>query len=453
MKTKIISGIIFISIVFLSSCGGWINPGLNTDPTGPMDASLNAILPTAQSGIAYVVGGDIGRFVSLFTQHHTGIDRQHLGLYNYVISESDIDNAWNTMYYGPMEDLYIMINKSQINGSPHYQGIAEILMAFSLGTWTDILGDIPYSESFQGADNFTPVYDSQQKIYNSIQTLLDSAIIHLAAAKSNYNPGADDFMYGGDLALWTKAAYNLKARYLLHLKKYSEALTALTNSFADNSEDLQFNFTQKESEANPWYQFMTQRGDISMGGFLMTMMNTLSDPRRSAYAEKDDAGGYSENSTLGAFYASINSPVPFSTYVEGKFIEAEAQFQGGNKAAAYTAYISAITASLEKVGVNAADVATYLANPLVGVGEANITLKAIMEQKYIALYTQPEGWSDWRRTSFPALTPTSGNQIPRRMPYPQSERLFNGDNLRAVPDYNPSNTFIFTKMWWDKTYW
>ena len=29
-------------------------------------------------------------------------------------------------------------------------------------------------------------------------------------------------------------------------------------------------------------------------------------------------------------------------------------------------------------------------------------------QKHIAMFTQPEVWSDWRRTTFPTLTPNAG---------------------------------------------
>ncbi|TAL70659.1 MAG: SusD/RagB family nutrient-binding outer membrane lipoprotein [Bacteroidetes bacterium] len=448
MKTKLYS-LLIISIIFLASCGKWIDTGLNTDPTLPNDATLNVLLPTLQAGTAYVLGGDIDRFTALFTQHITGTSRQHLGLYRYQVTESDINNAWVTMYSGPMMDMYVMINKARENGSPHYLGIAEVMMAYSLGFWTDILGDIPYSECFQGDKNLRPKYDTQSEIYTSIQKLLDSAIVHLGASSSNFSPAEDDFIYSGDLALWTKAAYTLKARFYLHVKEFNLALTALTNGISSNAEDMRFTFGSAETEANPWYQFVTQRGDISMGEPLMTVMNNLNDPRRPAYAELDDSSKYSPNSPLGAYYSSINSPVEFVTYAEAKFIESECRFYNNDKPGAYTAYTDAITSSIQKYIPNA-DVAGYLAQAAVGVGDANLTVQNIMDQKYIAMYTQYESWVDWRRTGFPSLNPTTGTQIIRRFPYPQSERLFNFGSLSAVQGYSQATSFMFTKVWWDK---
>ncbi|MCL5991816.1 MAG: SusD/RagB family nutrient-binding outer membrane lipoprotein [Bacteroidetes bacterium] len=454
MKTKLFS-LLLISIIFLASCGKWIDSGLNVDPTAPADASLNVILPAVEGSTAYVLGGDINRFTALLTQHILGTDRQHKGLYEYQITESDLNNAWVTMYAGPMMDLKIMIDKSRDNGSPHYQGVAEVMMAYCLGMWTDILGDVPYSEAFQGNKDITPKFEAQSVVYTTLHTLLDSAIIHLGAAASNFKPAGDDFMYNGDLSLWTKAAYTLKARFYLHTKDFAGALGALTNGFAANSDDMRFTFGNSETEANPWYQFIVQRGDIATNEMLITMMNNLNDPRRSAYATPDTDGVYKAGMSLGdLYYTSINSPVEFITFAEGKFIEAECKFYNNDLPGAYAAYLAGITASIQKYDPTA-DVASYLAQASVGVGEANLTLKNIIEQKYIALFTQYESWSDWRRTGFPVITRPPLAQlsaVPRRFPYPQSENNFNHANLVAVPGYAAGSTFMLTEVWWD-TLW
>lgn len=453
MKSKVL--LIAIILGFISfSCDQWIDTNLNVDPTSPNNVPLKTILPTTQTGIAYVLGGDIGRFTGCFTQQFFGNNRQHLGIYNYTFKEDDISNAWNTMYAGPMVDLHYIITKAPDLQSPYYQGIAEVLMAFSLGMWTDLIGAIPYSEAFKGNENLTPKLDTQEEIYNSIQKLLDDAITHLQSTTSVFKPGADDFIYGGKTANWIKAAYTLKARFYLHIKDYDKALAALQNGFTSNDDDMQVNFTDKETEANPLYQFDVQRGDISMGPALMNLMNNFNDPRRPFFANQDPNGGYSEESPLGPFYASISSPVPFITYVEAKFIEAECQFAKGNKTAAYNAYKEGILASMKKVGVSDNDAQTYWSQQSVDVGENNLTLQNIIEQKYIACFFSPEVYTDWRRTGFPTLAPVKGNAIPRRFPYPQSERLYNYDNVLKVAPNFQNVDFIFTdKLWWDKTFW
>lgn len=454
MKIKILLTILGITLT-LFACDSWIDTNLNVDPTSPANVPMKTVLPTTQVGIAYVLGGDIGRFTGCLVQQFYGWNRQHQGIYNYTFKEDDIDNAWNTMYAGPMKDLNFLISKADELQSPHYKGVAQVLMAFSIGMWTDLMGDIPYSEAFKGTDKLSPKYDTQEQIYNSIFTLLDNAITNLQSTSSVFKPGADDFMYGGKTAKWIKAAYTLKARFYLHLKDYDKALAALQNGFTSNDDDLQVNFTDKETEANPLYQFDVQRGDVHMGPKLMELMNQFNDPRRPFFAKLDDKGQYSQDSPLGPFYASINSPVPFITYVEAKFIEAECQLAKGNVSAAYSAYQSAILASMKKVGVSDADAQNYWNQASVGVGESNLTLENIMVQKYIACFFSPESYSDWRRTNFPKLTPVrSDKPVPRRFPYPQSERLYNFENVKAVAPNFQNPDFIFVdKLWWDKKYW
>lgn len=452
MKTKLI-GLLIIASLIAIGCNQWIDTNLNVDPTSPEKVPGKTVLPTTQAGIAYVLGGDVNRFTGCWTQHFFGHDRQHAGIYQYIIKEDDLNNAWNTMYAGPMMDLKFLMDWGKENNSPYYSGIAKILMAFSLGMWTDLIGDIPYSQAFMGVDNLKPEYDTQEKIYTTIQSLLDEAITDLQSTSSVFKPTTDDFMYGGKTVQWIKAAYTLKARYFLHLKKYDEALEALANGFTGNDDDLQLNFTDKETEANPLYQFDQQRNDIRMGPKLMELMNSFNDPRLPFFAQPNDQGGYDQTSPLGPFYASINSPVPFITFVEAKFIEAECQLAKGNSGGAYQAYQDAIMASMAKVGVSDADAQTYWGQPTVSVGASNLTLQNIIEQKYIACYYNAETYTDWRRTGYPQLAPVVGNQIPRRFPYPQSERTYNYNNLmKAAPNSGDIN-FKFEKLWWDKTYW
>lgn len=453
MKRYILPSI--AAILLLSSCDKWIDTGINNDPNNVTNASLNVILPTSEAGMGYVVGGDLSRFASLFTQHHFGDARQHQGLYNYQMTESDIDNAWRfNLYGGPMQDFSDMMRIADEKGAPHYKGVAEIMMAYALGTVVDLWSDAPYSQAFKGNANLKPSFDKGEQLYVEIHKLLDDAIVNLGAAKSNFSPGADDFIYGGDNSQWIRAAHALKARYFMHVRKVDpsstdKVLTEVAMAFSSNDDDMQFVFGSLESEANPLYQFDGQRNDIRMGPKLMELMNATNDPRLPMYALLDADTLYSIKSGLGPFYASANSPVPFITFAEIKFLEAEAAVISGDKARAVAAYTAAITANMKKLGVATADIDTYLAQTSVATTEGDITLQRIMEQKYIAMYTQVESWSDWRRTEFPVLTPVSGPSVPRRFPHAQSERLYNGANWQQV---NPGGVpvSILSRVWWDK---
>ena len=446
MRKQLIIGLCSVFLA-LSACDTWIDPNMNVNPTQPETASYDVVLPVIQASSAYVMGGDLGRYSSVLTQHNIGIDRQHLGIYNYQFTESDVNNAWEGIYAGPLNDLKIMIDRSTADGAPHYTGVFQVLYAYNMMTVTDLWGDVPNSDAFRGADKVQPTYDAQQKIYADLNIMLDAAITNLAATTSALSPKADDRMFAGNRGAWTKAAYGIKARLAIHLAHRNAAaaqaaLAAVQNAMASNADDWQFTFGTVQTEANPWYQFDQQRGDVMFGPKLAELMNATNDPRRPFYAQADDEGGYSTSSFLGPFYTSVNSAVPFLTYTEMMFISAEAKMRGGDKAGAHADLVTAIKASLARTGVSDADADAYVAQLSVVPAEADLTLEHIMTQKYIAMYTQCESFTDWRRSGVPALTPVAGSNIPRRFAYPQSERLYNGSNM-------PGGLTIFSRVWWD----
>ncbi len=61
-----------------------------------------------------------------------------------------------------------------------------------------------------------------------------------------------------------------------------------------------------------------------------------------------------------------------------------------------------------------------------------------------------KGWTDWRRTGYPELTPAPGKtQIPLRYPYGPNENNLNAANAAAAAaNYNGDSQFA--PLWWDK---
>jgi Starch-binding associating with outer membrane len=444
-------------ILGLSSCSlPWLDPAVNVSPNSPPDVPISVILAPSQVRLGYIMGGDVSRYTSLVTQHHRGVDRQHTGIWQFLLTESDVNNAWNGMYEGVMNDMARTIEKANAQNLPAYRGIARIEMAYCLGVASDLWNNIPYDQAFQGFNSASPRYQSQEQIYTTIQNLLDSAIIDL----NNPNPGgivpgaAQDFVYRGVRANWVRAAWSLKARYHIHLtdinsmQSAQNALAAIQGNRGINANgvDCQVPFGTAPTENNPWFQFMAQRNDIRLGPQMCTMMNTLNDPRRPFYSQAQ-ATLTDGVSTLGPLYAGQASPVPLITFAETKFIEAEAQLILGNNPAAKTAFTDAIRASLQRAGVSDANATAYIAQTSV-VPEGNVSLQNIIEQKYLALYSQVETYNDWRRTGFPVLSPTvvlpmaRQQDIPRRWPYPQDERLFNASF--------PGQVNITDRVGWDR---
>ena len=449
-------GLLLIFPFLLFSCEKWIDPDMNIDPNNPSEVSLDLLLPSAIVDMAYQIGGDVSRPCCMWTQQISGISRQSLTFERYVYKDSDVNNMWRFGFYShTLMNCNLIIDKA--GESPHYAGVAKVLTAYTLGIMTDIWGDLPYSDAFQGSANLKPAFDSQQSIYETIQSLLDDAINNdLVAQVSVLSPADNDMIYGGDLSLWIKAAWSIKARYALHLSKindnqaYQDALTYLANGITDNAEDFEFVFGSNNLEENPAYQFARDRDDIRIGEAIVNGMLASNDPRLPFYATGDTGGAYrgappgsgdGTTSGIGPYFASANSPVSMISNMELLYVKAEALLQTGDNAGAITAYNDALEASLNKIGVF--DQAWFDTTKFTG---ATIDLETIMWGKYNALFLSPEIFVDFRRNNMledlPDVQAASSTQKPRRFPYPSSEKAYNGANV-------PSNISLFKRLWWD----
>ncbi len=432
---KIYLSILFIALV-MTSCNKWIDPEINTNPDALSKPTVSILLPGIEAGMGYYIGGvDLAGTQAVWVQQLKGTDRQFKAIDNYVLRESDTDNLWGSIY-DVMNDNKIMIDLAENaeNKSPHVAGAGKVIMALLLGNLTDAFGDIPYTEALKGAENLTPTYDSQESIYNAIFDLLDQAISDLQSATNTISI-SPDYIYGGDPGAWLKAAYTLKARYMMHLTAissvdYNAVIANLDNGLASIDDDMQQPFGQSSAENNPMFQFLQQRSGYidSNLGFDTVFMN--GDPRRDVL--QFSASG---------FWTQKDAPVAFVQYTEALFIKAEALYRSGNEDGAKSTLKDAIRSSLTKYGVmDGAD--SWLANMDTAIDAASGEglLGMIMTEKYKHMYLQTEAFVDLRRTGYPNLTPTAGNKLPSHYPYPTSETSYNKDN---VPDAG-----VFTKMWW-----
>lgn len=451
IKHKI--SLILIGVFILSSCDFG---DTNINPALPSDVSAQAIVPAAQAGMAFAVGGEMVRINGLFMQHFEGVNAQQLDNYNYLVKSSDMDGVWRRTYANALNPLITVLRKAEDEDSQHTVAMVEVLIAHSIGSLTDMFGDVPYSDAWEALnDNFFPQYDAQQDIYSEIQTLLDDAIAKFEGDGGSGIPlGSEDLMYGGDVEIWTKIARSLKAKYYLRTSKvdpnsYTNALNALNSGIASNEDDFQFVFGSAPNEANPQFQFTQDRaGNMEMDQFFVDMLEARNDPRRDLFVSGDK--GFQPNS----FYTTINSPVVYMSYAEVKFIEAEAELMGNNDAAAAEAALTeAVEASLSRItGTIDTDYVDNYAN-FNGLTTDNERLERIMTEKYIALYSHGlEAWSDFRRTGFPTITPNPlgsnafnlNGEVPRRLPYPQTEIDLNPTNV-------PTNAPNFQdRFWWDQ---
>lgn len=462
MKRKLV----ILSLASLSltmSCKDFVSKD-DVSPNEPSVATLNTLLPVIEVALFSSHTGSLSRNSSMFIQHTAGISNQSNDYNRYVLTETDISNDWTTLYNSGLVNCNDLILRAGTK-NPYYTGIGKISKAMILGIATDCWGDVPNKEAGKGQGNLAPKYDSQESVIQDIQSLLSEGIADMKRPESDNAllPGGDDFMFEGNPASWIRTAYILKARYANRLSKRDAAgSAALALQFADSAaayssgKDMYTVFSNKGNELNQWYAFNFERNNyMKMSATLIDTLRGLGDPRLTIYAAKNSTGGYTGvpnggidggHSYLGLAFAAKDAPLPIVTGFELKFIEAEAALRAGQASRAKSAYEAAIQTNLSGLGVEQTDIDAYLAGPAAFNNEAptNELQSLIMFQKWIAMFTQPEAWTDWRRTNLPALTPNPDgvlNQIPRRYPTEQRERN-NNPNATVISN-------LTTKVWWD----
>ncbi|QJW91270.1 SusD/RagB family nutrient-binding outer membrane lipoprotein [Spirosoma taeanense] len=456
---KLFLAVLGLSLVTSSCQEQFDEYGVN--PNAPETASASLLLSGAEVATFATYGGQLGRISSVLVQQAAGNQFQYETFGQYVITEADITNEWATIYNGTLINTRTLLDKYG-QGNPYYSGMTKVLMALNFGIATDFWGDVPFTEAAQGLQgNFQPKYDKQEDVIKGIQSLLDEAITDLSQPQTanQFLPGADDIIFKGDVKAWTNAAYIIKARYANRLSQIdpvgsaTQALAALSKVSPDQP-DLNAVFYNIAGSFNQWYDFLSNRaGYIKMGKFFVDYLKSTNDPRLPFFVAKDDNGGYSglapeesDNTAAsdpGPGVASADSPTPIATYDEARFIEAEAQLRLGKAAEAAAAYNAAVAAAIKRT--TGAAIPAAFKQSTASETAATISLEKIINQKYVALFTSPEAYNDWRRTSFPRLKANQESQqkaIPLRLPTSQDERNYNL-NATVVSD-------IYQAVWWDK---
>ena len=388
----------------------------------------------------------------------------------------NLTGTWDDLYFA-MADITDMKQLAITLGASEYVGVADVLLSYHISLVTDLWGDAPLSDAFN-RETLTPKYDSQQDLYKSSMTLIDEAITELTKTTSAVKlVSTNDLIHGGDRVKWLKTAYALKARLLNKVSKtpaYNPAsvLQAVALSYTSNTDDAGMaSFALR----NNWATVAVSNAAATLGGWLSEQFIDhlngktygIFDPRIRKITDSTVTGAFigttngagnrppGANTAKDENYVSTSSPwtsntapILIITYAELKFIEAEAAFRANDRARAYAAYITAITANMDKLQVPAgAERTAYLADPIVAVGAENLTLDLIFKEKYIATYLNPEAWNDARRNDYMykdftlpvnAVLPT----FIRRMEYPVGERSKNGTNVPAVKP-------LTERLWWD----
>jgi hypothetical protein len=482
MKILKFTWISFLIILGLSSCSKFEE--MNYDPNRPSFVPTSALLTQAQANLVYNLNGELAQLGMQYVQYLGQLDYPEKS--NYA---DDGMSSFTGIYLGGLTDLQEIIDLNQNDlfiekllqyGNTENQiAVAKILQAWAFHSMTDIWGDIPFSDALKGkVDVITPVYDTQEQIYDGLITMLDDAI-----AQINTDPQISlkgDLIFNGDMNMWKAFAASLRLRIAMRL---SEADDAKANSLIDDAHFAQafsnsdhyahFVHLNTEAEGNPLYidNYVVGGGDyFAVANTLIDAMLALNDPRIAMYANPAISSGTYVGLTYGLdeavsdqdvtmvdnMYGGQTAPTIIMTAAEILFIKAEAAQRGyitGGATSAAQYYEDAIKASMEYNGVASGDIDTYLAQANVQYNSANWR-ELIGTQKWIALYMQGiQAWSEWRRLDFPVLSPGPAAvipTIPRRRAYTSDEYSTNRANVEAAAAKLTGGDKFTERIWWDK---
>lgn len=494
----------------LTACNNDKLTRVNDNPNAPEQVESSTLFTNAVIGSMSLIRG------TTFEHGISGVWDQHYAELQYAEDDlnqprnATIEGVWTAMYSGALQDYNQIL--AQADAKPNITGPTLVMRAFQVETMTDLWGDMPFSEAGKGSEDFTPVYDTQQAIYDSLFASLDQAVAlmqGIPAARIDIEPrfGSADPVFGNndedateETDGWIRLANSLHARAAMRISKADagKAQAELTKALAgpvisSNAENALITWPGGVL-SNPLCLNWSDAGcggtrdDQRVSERFVDTLKVTNDPRLEAYAlptpasQGDDPTAcdityrgfpnghaaadvvnpcdpdqnnfsFSDYSRPTLTIRSETSPSYIMTYAELLFIKAEAAENGwiGGSAAQY--YTDAIRASMEQWDIPTADIDAYLAQPGVVYAGGAQGRKQIAYEKWVALFNQEtEAYAEYRRLDFPVLVPGPDavtSTVPTRLPYPDIESSLNADNLAAAKSAQ-GDTDITGYVWWDK---
>jgi len=199
---------------------------LNTSKSGaisldPVFILNNAIISSSPSANLVYDMAIVQQWISTNTGVLEG------GNFNKVVVNNTPLN-WNSYYQNVIKytNDVITATKEDASRANLYQ-MARIIQANAFMILTDTYGNIPYTEAGGGytAQNFFPVYDTQQSIYPKIIDELTQAV---AALGTSGKVETGDALYAGSIDKWKRFGNSLLLRAGMRLIKADPAKAAST---------------------------------------------------------------------------------------------------------------------------------------------------------------------------------------------------------------------------------
>lgn len=366
--------------------------------------------------------------------------------------------------YQKLTNCLKMVEAADGAAKEGYAALAKFMIAYQLYDITLSVGDIPYSDAFQGEGGVVkPKYDTQKDVMIQILDDLEEAYTGFSNAAI---PLDGDIIFDGDYSKWKKTVTAMQLKVLISLsKKESDTDLNIRQRFSDivaarplmasNSDNFQLVYGNESSKICPLHRTKNSHTPYAMiTSVVVDTLKKYNDYRLfyfgkpspvkikegytasdwEAYPGTDPAASFSDVKELYSLtdYTFINNryteietgePLVRLGYAQQNFILAEACLRRWITGDANDYYLKGIRASMEFILENTPDsedyhhgrqmtdgyIEAYLANPdiqLAGTpGTFERDLNKIITQKYLSAFIQYpwESYYEYRRTGYPVL--------------------------------------------------
>lgn len=507
MKNKLKISAIFLILFGLISCDKGFDK-MNVNPI-----ALTSVEPSYQLNSAIINTapgyGNLSYETTIVKQMITPFSGQGSAANFNQDNRGVAAGNWNSLYQTNVKELTDVITKTKsLPNRSNLYNMARIWKAYTFMILTDTYGDVPYNEAGKSylEGIATPVYDSQESIYTSILSELETASAALDASKPKVTT---DVLYDGDITKWKRFGYSLLLRAGMRLSKVNPTKASeyvgkavsggLMQSNADNAI-----IRHNASFANPVGSQLNggQSAFFYLAEDFVSFLKSKDDPRLMAIAVRyvgASSGaqqvesranrtssvqigaplGYDNTTITTAVKASglaslwdysqldrtrvagLNAPSFLLTYSQTQLLLAEASFRNWTTGSSTTYYANGIRAHMQQfVGygtgsaISDAAINTFIAANALRAGKE---LEDINTQYWVTSFLiGPETWANFRRSGFPNLTPNPypGKDLKtevfiRRLTYTDAELNVNKDNVQTAISRQGAD-LMDTRVWWDK---
>lgn len=272
---------------------------LNTDPTIVTTPDIKFLLSYSQERLMTYNGGEWiwegMEQLFRYTQHVTASPYEITG---------NVNGRYGVYYSQILPNLFeirrqisTMPKKEQYQKMQEVTYIVQVLHGIKV---TDMNGSIPYTEAIQGRyeSKYSPVYDTQENLFNTWLTELDNAISVLSNSSllNQQAYGNSDIFYKGDWAKWVKLANTLKLRIAARLENQNVAKTkeifkqVMQDAIGPiDNDDAQLSYSNPDF--SPFGNDINYRSARYGSTSIVNFLKAANDPRLPIYFETNDLEG------------------------------------------------------------------------------------------------------------------------------------------------------------------